>query len=34
SERRGLSIDEVVREILGAVALPDNTPVHAEDPVR
>ena len=34
SERRGLSVDEVVREILGAIALPDNAPVHAEDPVR
>jgi threonyl-tRNA synthetase len=34
SERRGLSVDEVVREILGAIALPDNAPVHAEEPVR
>jgi threonyl-tRNA synthetase len=34
SERRGLSVDEVVSEILGAIASPDNAPVHAEDPVR
>ncbi len=33
TERRGMSVDEVVSEVLGAIAQPDTRPVHAESPL-